>query len=141
MALGPRLLALALIAGCASAPERLDLEDATAGRLLSDLDVSSFRNSTGPRRAPSQRTLSDLGVAVTRASSDRAEARSGDWLYVLEVVGRGDANRDGVPDVTVCFRDRALEGAYDTHQALLLQRVGDRVVALRFEPDYECPDP
>ena len=86
-----------------------------------------------------QRTLSDLGVAVTRAGGDRAEARSDDWLYALEVVARGDANRDGEPDVTVCFTDRALEGVYDTTEALLLQRVGRRVVALRFEPDLECP--
>jgi hypothetical protein len=93
-----------LVAGCASAPERSDLEGATAGRLLSDLDVSSFRNSTGPRRAPSQRTLSDLGV----------------------------------PDVTACFYDRALEGDYDSQQVLLLQRVGGHLIALRFEPDLDC---
>ncbi|MGB3543033.1 hypothetical protein [Rubrivirga sp.] len=108
----PRLLLFAACAlvGCASTPKHADHDAALAGHLLSDLDLSSFRNSTGPRRAPSQRTLADLGVAVTRATVDHAEARTSGWLYTLTVLERGDANRDGVPDVTACFYDRALEG-------------------------------
>ncbi|WP_420455887.1 hypothetical protein [Rubrivirga sp.] len=134
------LCGLIAAAGCASAPAS-GLDHAEAGRLLSELDLSSFRNSTGPRREPSQRTLADLGVAVTQAGGDRAEARSDSWLYALTVLARSDANGDGEPDVSLCFEDRALNsGSYDTRTALLVQRVGGRWVALRFEPTAECPD-
>lgn len=49
--------------------------------------------------------------------------RPGEWLYELKIVGRRDANRDGIEDLEVCFIDRALNGGtYNTSQGLLITR-------------------
>ena len=137
---GAAALAAALAACATTAPPRPEPTRSDAAALFEALDVASFRNSTGPRREPGQRRFADLGVTVTDATADRAESRTpGGWLYALSVLARGDANGDGAPDVAVCFEDRALNGGvYDARTALLLQEVGDRLVALRFEPDADC---
>jgi hypothetical protein len=59
----------------------------------------------------------------------------GDWLYELKIVGRRDANGDGIEDLEVCFIDRALNGGtYDTSKGLLVTRYSenDYAVALSF---------
>lgn len=101
------------------------------------LDISSFRNSTGPRRKPGQRYFSDLGVrpdklTETVASSDNG----GEWFYQVRILGKSDYNKDGVQEVAICFSDAATNGgSYRTTNHYVLQLLDGRAVALAFTED------
>lgn len=73
---------------------------------------------------PTLRTFSDFGMKPTKATDNVLVFESpGDWRYELRIVGRGDANGDGIDDLEVCFIDRALNGGtYSTSAGLLITR-------------------
>jgi hypothetical protein len=101
------------------------------------LDLTTFRNSTGPKREPGARFFSDLGIRPTKVSADEA-MHDGDWLYAVLVLERRDFNGDQVEEVAICFTDSAQNGGtYSTQKPLLLQLVGRRAIALDFEIDVE----
>lgn len=100
------------------------------------LDLTTFRNSTGPKREPGQRFFSDLGIRPTEISEAAATHDGEDWLYSVLVLGRRDFNGDGFEEVAICFNDKAQNGGtYNTQKPLLLQLFGRRAVALDFEID------
>jgi hypothetical protein len=104
--------------------------------LANRFDLASIRSSFGPRRSPAQRTFADFGMKPSKATEDSVVFDSpGDWLYELKIVGRRDANGDGIEDLEVCFIDHALNGGtYDTSKGLLVTRYSenDYAVALSF---------
>lgn len=109
------------------------------------LDLSTFRNSTGPRREPQQRTFRDLGILPTRVTDTHIVSEDNNWYYEVEILGQRDFNGDGVEEVAICFRDEAKRGSYRTQSPLLLQLIGHRVVALHFAIDMSqeaasCPN-
>ena len=101
------------------------------------LDISSFRNSTGPRRKPGQRHFSDLGVHPNKLTDTTASSDDdGEWLYQIRVLGKSDYNRDGVPEVAICFIESALNGgSYTASGHYVLQLLEDRAVALAYTED------
>jgi hypothetical protein len=106
------------------------------------VEVSSFRNSTGPMREAGFRTFADYGIALEAATEDRAV--SGEscepsdaedcWLREIRVLGKRDFNGDGITDVAICFTDQSRDGGtYFTVRPLLLQLIAGRVVAVGYE--------
>jgi hypothetical protein len=103
--------------------------------VFTHLDLTTFRNSTGPQRSPGDRFFSDLGLRPTQAS-DSVATHDGEWRYTVRVLARRDFNGDGLEDVAICFTDQARNGGtYDARSPLLLQRIGGRVIALSYEID------
>lgn len=95
------------------------------GLFLADkFDLASIRSSFGPRRSPALRSFTDFGMKPSKATEDALVFEtSGKWLYEMKIVGRRDANRDGIEDLEVCFIDHALNGGtYDTSTGLLVTR-------------------
>lgn len=78
-------------------------------QMIRRLDLTSFRNSTGPRRAAGKRTLADYGFSKTRRSNQGATMTSldGGWMMSFQILTTSDAVVD------VCFRDRALQRQTD----------------------------
>ena len=112
------------------APEAWPEQD-LARFVFEHLDISSFRNSTGPRRGPGQRLFADLGVQLTRVTETQATSDDGGWAYVVRILGKDDYNKDGVDEVLICFHDIARDGgSYNTTQHLVVQLVESRAVAL-----------
>jgi hypothetical protein len=54
------------------------------------LDLSSFGNSTGPRRRPGQRLFKDLGIHPDKVSDTEAASTQGEWLYSVRILGKHD---------------------------------------------------
>lgn len=95
------------------------------GLFLADkFDLATIRSSFGPHRSSALRTFADFGMKPSKSTEDiLVFERPGEWLYELKIVGRRDANRDGIEDLEVCFIDRALNGGtYNTSQGLLITR-------------------
>lgn len=98
------------------------------------LDLATFANSTGPRRPRGQRsTFADLGIRPTSLSETQAISDDGSWMYSVQIVHKGDVNRDGVEEVLVCFREKAGDGGtYRAEDPLVVQLDEGRVVALAY---------
>ena len=105
--------------------------------LVENLDLSTFRNSLGPRRSEARRTFATLGIVPTQVQTDSVVLEDNAWFYSLRILRRTDINRDGFEDLEVCFTDRAKQGTYSTQQALLITRysASSYAVALKYEVD------
>jgi hypothetical protein len=101
------------------------------------LDISSFRNSTGPRRKSGQRHFSDIGIRPDKFTDTVASSDDGgQWFYQVRILGKADYNKDGVQDVAICFSDAATNGgSYRTTNHYVLQLLDGRAVALAFTED------
>lgn len=94
--------------------------DLTPLQLLSGLDLTSFRNSTGPSRAEGLKRPHDWGFArvVTRDDVVALE-RPGDWIVGLRTI------RWTPEGFIVCFTDKALNGgSYNAQSTLRLTNDG-----------------
>jgi hypothetical protein len=110
-------------------------KDNLAGLIFERLDLSTFRNSTGPRRQAGQRLFGDLGIHASKVSDTEATYISDSFSYTVQVPGRRDYNRDGVEDVAICFSGSATQASYRTNAPYLVQLINGRVMALAFEID------
>jgi hypothetical protein len=100
------------------------------------LDLSSFGNSTGPRRRPGQRFFRELGIHPNAVSDTEAASNDDEWSYSVQILGKADYNKDGVVDVLVCFHDMAQNGgSYFTRNPYVLQLIDGRAIALPFADD------
>lgn len=87
--------------------------------IVSHLDLTSFANSTGPRRILGKRTFSDYGFAVIKKDVRSAYLQMGphEWEMSFDVLSRAGNQ------MTICLRDRARNGgSYDTVSALSLSK-------------------
>lgn len=108
-------------------------EQDLAAFIFRNLDLSTFRNSTGPKRTD-ETSFPELGISMTSATPDIAEHNGPDWLYRLEILRRQDFNGDGYEEVAVCFSDFAQNGgSYATRTPLTLINRNGRVIAIDFE--------
>lgn len=109
------------------------------GQFLGErFDLASIRSSFGPRRSPTRRTFADFLMTPSTATEDVLEFDAADWFYQFRIVGRRDANGDGIEDLEVCFTDQARGGAsYSSQQSLLITRYAPDAyaVALNFGVD------
>ncbi len=101
------------------------------------LDISSFRNSTGPRRKPGQRHFADLGIHPTKLTDTTASSdERGEWFFQIRVLGKSDYNKDGAQEVAICFSESAQNGGrYRAVSHYVLQLVEGRAVALAYTED------
>lgn len=113
--------------------------------LAKNFDLATIRSSLGPRRSEAQRTFGDMGMRASKATDNSLVFNiPGRWVYELEVLARSDVNGDGIEDLEVCFRERALNGGtYDSSQGLLLTRYSATgyALAIRFGINNSaCPE-
>ncbi len=107
--------------------------------IVEKLDLSTFRNSLGPRRGPGMRVFAHFGLRPQTWSNGLIEFKEEGWYYRVRVLGHGDFNRDGIEDVAVCFTDQSLVGTYRTEMPLLLTRFSDDgwLIAIAYEIDAD----
>ncbi len=107
--------------------------------IVEKLDLSTFRNSFGPRRQPGMRLFSDFGLQPKTQANGAIEFQDADWYYKVTVLGRGDYNRDGVEDLIICFTDQSLRGTYRTESPLLVTRysLDGLLIAIAYNVDHE----
>lgn len=122
--------------GCApsSAAQRVAQDTLIAG-----LDLTSFPNSTGPRRIVGKWSLADYGFTRLRRSSDYVEARTADvggWEIGFTVLA------PGTQAMTICLIDRAQDGgSYRTQTPYRVERQPDgrwRVTGEAMVPPETC---
>jgi hypothetical protein len=100
------------------------------------LDLTSFGNSTGPRRRAGQVFLTDLGVHPDKASDTEAAATQGDWLYSVRILRKHDYDGDGTPEVLICFFDMAQNGgSYFKIDSYVLRLISGRAIALAYDDE------
>lgn len=106
--------------------------DADLARFVFEhLDLTSFRNSTAPRRRAGQRSFADLGIRPGRVTATEAATDDGEWLYSVRILHAAENIPDGRNVLLVCFRDAALRrGSYDVTDHLVLQLIEGRAVAV-----------
>ena len=128
----------ALAGAAQAAPTSYLPDDGIERFLLTHFDLATIRSSLGPRRTTGTRTFADLKMVPTRTSGGILAFDEADWLLELRIVGRGDANKDGVEDLEVCFTDEGRQGAtYRAQKGLLITRYAadGYVVALSYDTD------
>ncbi len=104
------------------------------------LDLSSFRNSTGPRRRAGQRFFKDLGVRPSQVSATEAST-DGEWRFSVRILGKRDYNKDGVEEVLICFSDVAQQGgSYLTRSSYILQFIEGRAIALAYDDESRAEE-
>jgi hypothetical protein len=128
-------LLLAMLGLVAASARAAELTDATS--VLRKLDLSSFANSTGPRRGPGKKTPEQYGFTrseVTDGVSLLAEA-GGDWSLRLRIL------RQRPGRLLVCFEDKAHNGgSYDAQSLLLLTLDKDGLYKAKEQPARaDCP--
>lgn len=111
-------------------------KDKVGAFLAAHLDLTTFRNSLGPRRRPGQRHFADFGLKPTQVREQSVEFETEDWRFSLAVTERRDVNGDGVEDLVVRFTDQARHGTYATSEKLLVTRYSEMsgLIALAFTP-------
>ncbi|MFN7107048.1 MAG: hypothetical protein ACK4MY_02395 [Brevundimonas sp.] len=94
--------------------------DLTPLQLLSGLDLTSFRNSTGPSRAEGLKRPGDWGFARVVTHDDGVTLeRPGDWVVGLRTI------RWTPEGFIVCFTDKSLNGgSYNAQSTLRLTNDG-----------------
>ncbi|AYO78684.1 pesticin immunity protein [Sphingobium yanoikuyae] len=95
------------------------VKDDAVDSVLENLDLTSFPNSTGPRRVSGKKTFSDYGFSVIRKDrlSAYMEMGSHEWAMSFDVLSMTDSQ------MTICFRDRARNGgSYNAVSALSLSK-------------------
>jgi hypothetical protein len=137
------LIVMALVLAL-SVPAYARAEDMAmaVSHLFSEIDLSSFANSLGPRHLPSGTTLKDLGW-VPRALSGQSVtymARDGGWSYKIGLI---QTDRD---HLVICFTDKGLrEAQYFSSRLERLHPVRKddgqlRYVADVFRSSEPCPE-
>ena len=107
--------------------------------IVQKLDLSTFRNSLGPRRQPGMRLFSDFGLQPRTQANGIIEFQDAEWYYKVKVLGRGDYNWDGLEDLMICFTDQSLQGTYRTDTPLLVTRYSKDglLIAVAYEIDHD----
>lgn len=109
----------------------------TAAAVLLHLDLTSFANSTGPRRRPALYSPADYGLSKVEAFNDR-------WTQVSEPDGGWSMSAlllTGSPEAaTICFIDTGGRGAsYRATEVLQVQRQADaRWTAVQIADRADC---
>ena len=99
--------------------------------VIAHLDLSSFPNSTGPRRSPGKRSFADYGFTEVELTSEGATLYRPDhsWMMWFSILTTGPST------IRICFGDQGLQRPgdirapeYDARSALLLLTRGNDAV-------------
>ncbi len=101
------------------------------------LDLTTFRNSTGPQRQTNQRYFSELGYSLVNSRDDELVIESDNWIFTIKVLSQRDINNDGLEDLEICILDKSKTSTYFTQEPLLLTQYSETsdLIALSFETD------
>jgi hypothetical protein len=83
-------------------------------------DLGSFDSRLNNAVAPNRRTFASAGLTATAATGDTVTLASDTLRVRITVYYRGDINRDGLEDVSVCYREQAKGKRGETATAFLL---------------------
>jgi hypothetical protein len=119
------LLSALLTIATAGASNATPNHSRTIENIVKNLDLTSFPNSTGPRRLPGKTTLADYGFV--KVVPDNAETsvyqRDRSWVMSFRIISE-DAH-----SVRICFHDRGLSQpnslvapSYNATSALLISK-------------------
>lgn len=100
------------------------------------LDLTTFRNSFGPRRAPGLIHFADFGMKPKTATDEKVEFDDEEWSHAISIVSRRDVNGDGLEDLVITYSEQAKKGSYRDSQKLLITRYseGGNLIALAYSP-------
>ena len=133
----PRVLAvlIGLSIGCADADQSIGTVNLQS--VYAKLNLTSFRNSTGPARRKEDKYFSDLGLQLSELTSTAFVVETEDWVYTVTVLEIKDFNGDGIVDIAICFNDNAKLATYHAQQSILITQYveGEDYIALKFEVD------
>lgn len=118
------------------------LPESGLGQLIVDrLDISTFRNSLGPRRSPGQRHFADVGLKPVSVTDTLVDLSEPDWKHTIRIAERRDVNGDGLEDLVLVWADHSSSSSYIGADTLLVTRYaadGD-LIALAFTPTPAAP--
>ena len=79
-------------------------------QIVRDLDLTAFRNSTGPRREPRKRSFADYGFTQVDLRDAGASLYQSDrgWMMSFEVLSAAATTVD------ICFHDQGLKRPQDS---------------------------
>ncbi len=105
------------------------------------LNLSTFRNSTGPSRDNGDKYFSDLNLPLSKVTDNSLIIETDDWVYTITILKVRDFTKDGITDIAVCFNDKAKFATYHSQQPILITQFSETsdYVALKFEVDG-CPE-
>ena len=113
-----------------AAIDRLPLDTVRAVRqVIEHLDLTSFRNSTSPRREPDRRSFADYGFTIVEQTEDGANLyrAEGGWMTSFRLLGSDPTT------LRICFGDRGLiqpadvyGPSYDARSALAITISSER---------------
>ena len=131
------ILTLLVILGFNQAFANSKLEEVKLKAIYEKLNLSTFRNSTGPSRDKGDKYFSDLELPLTQISENSLTVETEDWTYSITVLNVRDFTKDGITDLEICFKDKAKFGTYNTQQPLLISQFSKNsdYIALKFEVD------
>lgn len=105
-------------------------------RVIDRLDLSSFNNSTGPRREKGKITFANYGFSAVKFYSTKAIISDAErsWQFVVMLLA-------AAPDaIRICLEDRALNGGtYHTENAYLLKLSKSNFLQASPVRDPACP--
>lgn len=129
------LLSLGLTLSTSQVNAKLPTTNNNLIEIYNNLNLASFRNSTGPKRYEGDKYFSDLGLALTNIEDDHFEVEEESWMYRVRLITSEDKNNDGINDFIICFHDKSEDGSYDSKQSLLISRIHDNtgLIALKYE--------
>ncbi|GGF12573.1 hypothetical protein [Pseudoalteromonas gelatinilytica] len=131
------ILTLIVILGFNQAFASTKLTEAEMKAIYEKLNLSTFRNSTGPSRNKNDKYFSDLGLLLTKIGENSITVETENWTYSITVLDVRDFTKDDIIDIEICFNDKAKFGTYNAQQPILISQLsknGD-YVALKFEVD------
>ena len=112
-------------------------QTAVLEQVVAEFDLATIRSSFGPKRDSTHRTLRDFALSTKKLDAKTMILEDGDFTYHLQLLSRGDLNRDGIEDLEICFTEKAKHGSYHAQKSFLLTKYAPSVlaVALQFETE------
>lgn len=105
-------------------------------------DLRSFDSALNDANGPERQSFASAGLKMTASTETSVTMESAKLKVTIVVYNRGDANHDGLEDVSVCYREE-VKGQGTTAQPILLTRygAGEPVIALAMQAAYSaaCP--
>ncbi|HEY5237977.1 MAG TPA: hypothetical protein VIJ62_06305 [Rhizomicrobium sp.] len=107
--------------------------------IVNNFDIRTIRSSIEPDRiAPGKPTFASLGMHPKSITNDSIHFEFNGWVYDIQILNRGDMNKDGIEDIAICFVDdgSGAGGTYYTKTPLLLTRYSNDtpLVAIAYKP-------
>jgi len=109
---------------------------------VSEWDIRKVSLSINPRRTAEQSNFSEVGLSVSELTDDRAVLEGPVETFVIQVLKRGDASKDGMEDIVACMSESAKVGTLAGSHAFVLQEysMDTPLVALAYTVyDRRCP--